>query len=137
MSGYVSKITEKMKSYGLTTLIQVGMALCLDPEPYYAEMKELAQEVRSDYGFATPRVRRSDLRKIYRAEGIHIRPQARPCRGFARGVFQRRIWSGCDGDEGVTGRSHHLHDGPRIEASSRRLESGDPLPMEIRRSEPD
>jgi Zn-dependent peptidase ImmA (M78 family) len=35
-------------------------------------MRMLAVEVRAKYGFATPRVLRSDLRRIYRDEGIRI-----------------------------------------------------------------
>jgi Zn-dependent peptidase ImmA (M78 family) len=35
-------------------------------------MRALAREVRGEYGFATPRVGRSDLRRIYRSEGIRI-----------------------------------------------------------------
>lgn len=39
---------------------------------YYRQMRALAVEVRSKYDFATPRVLRSDMRRIYRAEGIRI-----------------------------------------------------------------
>lgn len=39
---------------------------------YYEELKRLARQKRTEYGFATPRVLRSDLRRIYRAEGIRI-----------------------------------------------------------------
>jgi Zn-dependent peptidase ImmA (M78 family) len=39
---------------------------------YYESMKQLAREVRERFGFDSPRVTRSDLRAIYRAEQIHI-----------------------------------------------------------------
>ncbi len=39
---------------------------------YYQHLKALAREVRVKYGLTSPRVRRSDLRTIYRAEGITI-----------------------------------------------------------------
>lgn len=39
---------------------------------YYDQLKTLAREIRSRFGLTTPRVLRSDLRRIYRAEGIRI-----------------------------------------------------------------
>ncbi len=39
---------------------------------YYESLKDLARDTRSRYGLTTPRVLRSDLRRIYRAEGIEI-----------------------------------------------------------------
>lgn len=39
---------------------------------YYEQMQALAREVRLRYGLSTPRVLRSDLRRIYSAEGIRI-----------------------------------------------------------------
>ena len=39
---------------------------------YYESLKELARETRSRYGLTSTRVLRSDLRRIYRAEGIEI-----------------------------------------------------------------
>jgi len=39
---------------------------------YYAEMKQLARSTRGKYGLRTPRVLRSDLRAIYRDQGIKI-----------------------------------------------------------------
>jgi Zn-dependent peptidase ImmA (M78 family) len=39
---------------------------------YYNEMKKLARETRRKFGLVSPRVLRSDLRRIYRAEGIRI-----------------------------------------------------------------
>ena len=39
---------------------------------YYARLKELARTTRARFGLTTPRVLRSDLRRIYRAEGIRI-----------------------------------------------------------------
>lgn len=39
---------------------------------YYREMKELARATREGYGLTTPRVQKSHLRKIYKAEGIRI-----------------------------------------------------------------
>jgi Zn-dependent peptidase ImmA (M78 family) len=39
---------------------------------YYDEMKELARSTRAKYGLKTPRVQKSQLRKIYRDQGIRI-----------------------------------------------------------------
>lgn len=39
---------------------------------YYEKMKELARQVRADSGLTTPRVLKSDLRRIYRKEKIRI-----------------------------------------------------------------
>lgn len=39
---------------------------------YYQEMKALARQVRADHGLTTPRVLRSDLRRIYKRHGIRI-----------------------------------------------------------------
>jgi Zn-dependent peptidase ImmA (M78 family) len=39
---------------------------------YYAQLKELARATRARFGLTSPRVLRSDLRRIYRAEGIRI-----------------------------------------------------------------
>jgi IrrE N-terminal-like domain len=39
---------------------------------YYDELKNLARETRGEYGLDSPRVLRSDLRRIYRDQGIHI-----------------------------------------------------------------
>jgi hypothetical protein len=49
----------------------------------YEAAKLRAQSLRAEYGFSTPRVRRSDLRRIYQAEAIVIdfRPGLRHLRG--------------------------------------------------------
>lgn len=39
---------------------------------YYSQLKELARSTRARFGLTTPRLLRSDLRRIYRAEGIRI-----------------------------------------------------------------
>lgn len=39
---------------------------------YYDELKARARELREQYGLVTPRVLRSDLRRIYAEEGIQI-----------------------------------------------------------------
>lgn len=39
---------------------------------YYEEMKLLAREVRAQHGLTTPRVLRSDMRRIYKFYGIRI-----------------------------------------------------------------
>jgi len=39
---------------------------------YYKDLQALAREVRSTYGLTSPRVTRSDLRRIYRDQGIRI-----------------------------------------------------------------
>jgi len=50
----VSKVTEQMKAYGMTSMVQVGALLTFCSRSYYAEMKELAREVRKQYGLSTP-----------------------------------------------------------------------------------
>jgi len=44
----------------------------VDRFSYYESMKRLARELRERFGHRSPRVTRSDLRKIYRAESIKI-----------------------------------------------------------------
>jgi Zn-dependent peptidase ImmA (M78 family) len=39
---------------------------------YYEELKALARQVRREHHLGTPRVLRSDLRRLYRAYGIQI-----------------------------------------------------------------
>src|SRR5208337_5613927 len=39
---------------------------------YYDDLKSLARQVRKQYDIQSARVLRSDLRRIYRAEGIRI-----------------------------------------------------------------
>jgi Zn-dependent peptidase ImmA (M78 family) len=39
---------------------------------YYEAMKRAARDLRDRYGFTSPRITRSDLRRIYRDEGIRI-----------------------------------------------------------------
>jgi Zn-dependent peptidase ImmA (M78 family) len=39
---------------------------------YYRQMRLLAAQVRDQYGLETPRVLKSDLRRIYKDQGIHI-----------------------------------------------------------------
>ena len=39
---------------------------------YYNDLKQLAREVRQEYGLNSARVLRSDLRRIYSDQGIHI-----------------------------------------------------------------
>lgn len=39
---------------------------------YYEEMKALARQMRSEHGLTTPRVLRSDLRRIYKIYGIRF-----------------------------------------------------------------
>jgi hypothetical protein len=39
---------------------------------YYNEMRALARSTRATYGLVTPRVQKSQLRNIYRDQGIHI-----------------------------------------------------------------
>ena len=68
----VSRETERMKGYGMKSAAQVAALLAFEPEPYYCEMKELARQVREHYALVSPRVRCSELRKIYRAQGIGL-----------------------------------------------------------------
>jgi Zn-dependent peptidase ImmA (M78 family) len=72
MPRLVSKITEKIKKYGGTSSREIGTLLTLCEKPYYAEMRELAREVRKRYGLRTPRVELSDLEKICNAEGAKL-----------------------------------------------------------------
>lgn len=39
---------------------------------YYEKMKDLARQVRAEHGLTSPRVLRSDMRRIYKAHGIRI-----------------------------------------------------------------
>ena len=39
---------------------------------YYTQMKELARDTRAKYGLTSPRVLKSDMRRIYRDQGIRI-----------------------------------------------------------------
>ena len=39
---------------------------------YYDQMKDLARQVRAAYGLTSCRVQKSDLRRIYKAEGVRI-----------------------------------------------------------------
>ena len=39
---------------------------------YYHDMKDLARKVRAEYGLASCSVRKSDMRRIYKAEGVRI-----------------------------------------------------------------
>lgn len=39
---------------------------------YYESLKKLARKVRAKYGLTTPRVLRSDMRRIYDDRGIHL-----------------------------------------------------------------
>ncbi len=39
---------------------------------YYDEMRALARQVRQEHGLQTPRVLRSDMRRLYRAYGLQI-----------------------------------------------------------------
>ncbi len=51
---------------------------------YYKEMKDLASMTRAKYGLTTPRVLKSDLRTLYKDQGIHIDlwpHKMRECRG--------------------------------------------------------
>jgi Zn-dependent peptidase ImmA (M78 family) len=68
----VSKITEKIKGSGRSSLVQLGALLTLEPEPYYAEMKELARQVRKYYKLVSSRVGPYELRRIYKAQGIRL-----------------------------------------------------------------
>ena len=53
---------------------------------YYQELKSLARDVRAKHGLTSPRVLRSDMRRIYRAEGIRIDVWRHPLRGL-RGAY--------------------------------------------------
>jgi predicted transcriptional regulator len=50
---------------------------------YYEKLKELARQMRAQYGLATPRVTRSDLRRIYRSLKVRVDkwPLAKAIRG--------------------------------------------------------
>ncbi len=53
---------------------------------YYQEMKTLARGVRAEHGLTTPRVLRSDLRRIYKHYGIRIDLWPHRCRKL-RGAY--------------------------------------------------
>lgn len=42
----------------------------MTPSLYYQQVKLLAQQIRAEFGLNTPRVLKSDLRRIYKAKGI-------------------------------------------------------------------
>jgi Zn-dependent peptidase ImmA (M78 family) len=44
----------------------------LSRSEYYEQMKALARDTRIEYGLTTPRVMKSDLRRIYKDQRIHI-----------------------------------------------------------------
>jgi Zn-dependent peptidase ImmA (M78 family) len=44
----------------------------VNKQEYYEDLKRLARDIRVEYGFTSPRVLRSDLRKIYKNLGIRI-----------------------------------------------------------------
>jgi Zn-dependent peptidase ImmA (M78 family) len=46
--------------------------LIVNRSDYYTEMRKLARETRAKYGLTTPRVLKTDLRRIYRDQGIRI-----------------------------------------------------------------
>lgn len=52
---------------------------------YYEELKALARSVRAEYGLATPRVLRSDLRRIYKDKNVKI--DLRPGFSNLRGAY--------------------------------------------------
>lgn len=52
---------------------------------YYEQLKALAREMRQKYGLDTPRVMRSDLRRIYKALGIKF--EKRPFSQKIRGAY--------------------------------------------------
>jgi Zn-dependent peptidase ImmA (M78 family) len=61
-----------MRGYRMKSAAPVAALLTFEPEPYYFEMKELARQVREHYALVSPRVRCSELRKTYRAQGIRL-----------------------------------------------------------------
>lgn len=44
----------------------------MNHDAYYEKMRSLAREVRQQYGLTTPRVLKSDMRRIYKDQGIRI-----------------------------------------------------------------
>jgi Zn-dependent peptidase ImmA (M78 family) len=59
-------------------------ALDVNRSAYYESLKARARALRAEYGFSSPRVTRSELRQIYRAEEIQIdlwTPKLRNLRG--------------------------------------------------------
>lgn len=53
---------------------------------YYENLKALARRVREDHGIGGPRVLKSDLRRIYKAEGIQLDYWPHPLKGL-RGAY--------------------------------------------------
>ncbi len=135
----VSKVTEKWKAEGFKSLYRLGMLLTLGPEPYYEEMKEIAREVRNHYDLKTSCVRRSDLRRIYREEGIRIAIYPGRPRGL-RGMYTRRkvriiviLVKGLRNDVAVYTLAHelkhHFVDSSLVSGPER--DFGEPDPIEV------
>jgi len=58
---------------------------------YYQDLKALAREVRAKYGILSARVMRSDMRRIYRSEGIRIDIWRRRLRGLRGAYFNDEL----------------------------------------------
>jgi hypothetical protein len=65
--------------------------LIVNRSNYYAEMMKLARETRAKYGLATPRVLKSDLRRIYRDQGIRIDLWPHRLRGVRGAYFNDEL----------------------------------------------
>ncbi len=68
---------------------------------YFAELKELAREIRQKYGLATPRVLISDLRKICRVEGVTVNLWPLPGMRGDRLKNVRGLYFNEDGDPSI------------------------------------
>lgn len=60
---------------------------------YYDQLKTLAREIRARFELTTPRVLRSDLRRIYRAEGIGIDLWPHKLKGLRGAYFSDELGS--------------------------------------------
>lgn len=92
--------------------------MCESRTAYYKRMKALARQVRAEYELNTPRVTRSELRKIYRKEGIRVdlwppkphsngRPRGRTLRSLRGAYFNDDL-----GPSVLIAR--HLPEDPRV-----------------------
>ena len=68
----VSLVMERMKGHGMESVAQVAALLALDPAAYYAEMKQIARQVREHYRVAPRPIGIEELGKIYRAQRIRL-----------------------------------------------------------------
>jgi len=80
---------------------------------YYERLKRAAREIRGDYGFDSPKVTKTDLRKIYKDEGIRIDLAPTKRCNFRLGKIKGAYFSD-DGCGATVVLNKLLPDAPRI-----------------------